>query len=220
MITIYSKVADGSWALKSIVELVPGQIVSVEKRDGSVKRETCGKLIYAIGTDTFVYAIDRPGAGAVRQVTAIGSLAGVLALFAKAKESRLKRPAVVLHVPGVGELKITMAGERARVPGSLNVATNAKFGEGTWYGRILANGTFEASPRDATPAGLIDGLTAFAAEPAKVAAEHGRLTGRCCFCNLALTDERSTAVGYGQTCARKWGLVWGKSHTVFECSAA
>lgn len=35
---------------------------------------------------------------------------------------------------------------------------------------------------------------------------------RCCYCYKALEDERSKAVGYGKTCAERWGLPWGKLH--------
>ena len=56
---------------------------------------------------------------------------------------------------------------------------------------------------------ITDLLTRFAADPAKVASEHGALTGSCCFCNKALKDERSTQVGYGSTCAKHYGLPWG-----------
>jgi hypothetical protein len=31
------------------------------------------------------------------------------------------------------------------------------------------------------------------------------------FCRLTLTDARSTAVGYGQTCAGHWGMPWGEA---------
>src|SRR4051794_7329117 len=50
--------------------------------------------------------------------------------------------------------------------------------------------------------------------PAGFAREHGRLTGRCCFCNQALCDERSTAAGYGETCARHFSLPWGEKEGV------
>ncbi|HZV20878.1 MAG TPA: DUF6011 domain-containing protein [Hyphomicrobiales bacterium] len=148
--------------------------------------------------------------------TKVGDLAGVLDLFAKAKR-KLKRPAIVLSVADLGEIRICVAGETARVPGSLNVKDNAPWGEGNWYGRILLDGHFEASPKVETPAPLLPKLKAFAAEPAKVAAEHGRLTGRCCFCGTALTDERSTAVGYGKTCSLNWGLPYP---TLAEARAA
>ena len=136
----------------------------------------------------------------------IGDLTGVMELFDKAKK-HLKHPAVLLRV-GDRELKLSVAGAAARVPGSINVATSGGYGNNDWFGRILTNGQFEPS-RLAAPDGLVDSLRAFAQRPAEVAAAYGRLTGRCCFCNLALTDERSTQAGYGQTCAKNYGLPWG-----------
>jgi hypothetical protein len=53
-------------------------------------------------------------------------------------------------------------------------------------------------------------LRQLARHPAETAAKHGQLTGKCCFCNTALTDEKSTAVGYGPTCAKHYHLPWGK----------
>lgn len=145
--------------------------------------------------------IDAPEPERVK--TQVGDLGGVMALFDKARQ-HLKSPAVVIGLGGT-EVRLSLAGPTARVPGSINVASNAGFGASDWFGRILATGEFEASPRLATPDGLIADLQRFAAEPAKMASEHGKLTGKCCFCNTALTDARSTAVGYGPTCAKKWG---------------
>lgn len=144
-----------------------------------------------------------------RAKTAIGDLQGINALFAKAQQ-HLKRPAIVLSVEGLGSIRLSVAGAGARVPGSINVATVGAFGDRDWYGRILQDGNFEASPRISTPTGLVKKLQRFACEPAKVAAEHGRLTGSCCFCNRELTDERSTSVGYGPICADHFGLPWGE----------
>ena len=53
-------------------------------------------------------------------------------------------------------------------------------------------------------------LREFADDPARVAGEHGRLTGNCCFCHHTLEDARSTAVGYGPVCASHYGLPWGE----------
>jgi hypothetical protein len=144
-----------------------------------------------------------------RQTTSIGSLAAIKALFDRAR-AHLKHPAIVLNVDNVGPIKLSVAGAKARVPGSINVATAAPYGQSTWYGRILDSGDFEASPRETTPPALTSKLVCFAADPAGVAAEHGRLTGNCCFCNRQLTDARSTAVGYGPICADHYGLAWGE----------
>ena len=143
-------------------------------------------------------------------------------LFDRARK-HLKAPAIVIGIGGK-EIRLSVAGQRARAPGSINVASNEGWDDRTWYGRILSTGEFEASPRDKTPDGLIDGLQRFAADPAGVAAEHGKLTGKCCFCNTALTDNRSTSVGYGPVCAKNYGLPWGskaaKSADFFEAAAA
>ena len=143
-----------------------------------------------------------------RTRTEIGDLAGVMALFDKARE-KLKRPVVTLRFDGVGDVRLDVAGTTARVPGSINVSSAGRWGERTWYGRILQDGTFEASPRVHTPEQLADGLKAFACDPAGVASAQGLTTGRCRFCEIELTDERSAAVGYGKTCAANWGLPWG-----------
>lgn len=142
-----------------------------------------------------------------RVKTPVGDLKGVMELFDRAAK-KLKSPAIVIQIADI-ELRLNVAGSRARAPGTVNVASNDGWGDSKWFGRILQSGEFEASPREPTPAGLIEGLARFAAHPAEVAAEHGRLTGKCCFCNTGLTDPRSTEVGYGPTCAKNYGLAWG-----------
>lgn len=144
-----------------------------------------------------------------RQTVAIGSVAGLLALFNTAKANGLKNPAIVAQSP-VGPIRLSVAGERARQPGTINVAEKGRFGEATWYGRIKLDGTFEAA-RDGAPAELVAYLAQFAAHPAETAAAHGHTTGNCCFCDRPLTDARSTAVGYGPVCAKKWALPWGEA---------
>lgn len=44
---------------------------------------------------------------------------------------------------------------------------------------------------------------------AEQAAAFGHSYGRCVFCHKQLSDERSTEVGYGGTCAKKYHLPWG-----------
>jgi hypothetical protein len=186
--------------------------VTVTNRAGQTKQVTLGARQNLLG---FVYAVEtaRP------QALPVGDLAGVLALFDKARE-HLKRPAIVLAVPGLpgaiaGQpftIRLSIAGNKARVPGSVTVLDGERSEEGRdWFGRILRHGTYQPS-REAN--GRTEPITArlreFAAEPARVAKDSARLTGRCCFCNTALRDERSTAVGYGATCASHFGLPWGE----------
>jgi Family of unknown function (DUF6011) len=139
-----------------------------------------------------------------RVKTAVGDLSRVMALFDKAK-ARLKKPAIVL-MGDEFEVRLSVASDKARQPGTINVATAESFDEARWFGRILTGGQFEASPREKTPSWLLPLLSRFAAEPAKTAAEHGRLTGKCCFCNKPLTTVQSTSVGYGPNCAKNYDL--------------
>jgi hypothetical protein len=145
----------------------------------------------------------------------IGDMQGIHNLFNQAR-AHLRRPAIVLSVPDLPHpIRLSVAGSTARVPGSIHVVqadyTGSDFRhQRTWYGRIMQDGTFRPGREIGEHAPRITArLQALAANPATVAAEHGRLTGRCCFCNRHLTDERSTAVGYGPTCASHFGLAWG-----------
>jgi hypothetical protein len=158
--------------------------------------------------------------------TAVGDLSGILALFGKARQ-HLKFPAISLVVRMADEaelaIRVNVAGAQARVPGSLTVVDSERdeaTGRRDWLGRIHLDGTFEVSRsgRAYMPA-LLDRLQAFAADPAKIAGEDGRLHGRCCFCRIALSDERSTFVGYGRICASRYGLPWGEVEAPVEPSA-
>lgn len=57
--------------------------------------------------------------------------------------------------------------------------------------------------------GLYGKLTAAHALSAEDAAAFGHLYGKCVFCHLRLTDDRSLAAGYGRDCADQRGLPWG-----------
>jgi Family of unknown function (DUF6011) len=137
---------------------------------------------------------------------AIGEMAGVATVFALAKQ-RLSYPAIVLAY-GDAELRLSVASERARVPGSINVVVDRKGQEREWIGRILQGGVLEKSRRieDSVPAELLDLLARFAKDPRRTAAEYGKLTGRCCFCHTGLDDPVSAEAGVGPTCAKNWGM--------------
>jgi hypothetical protein len=172
-----------------------------------------------------------------KRAAVVGDLANILALFAKAK-THLKFPAIVFGVPKLGadgewvrepdkngnlvlvwsdlSLRVHIAGERAKEPGSLTVVNAERDADGgrEWFGRILLDGIFHPSNLGGAPA-IAKRLREFAADPARVAGEDGRLLGRCCFCRLPLSDERSTAVGYGSVCASNFGLHYpskGEAH--------
>ena len=171
-----------------------------EKQEAAVRK---------IMADDAAPAASRPNA------VKVGDMAGLYAIFQNAQRN-LKRPAIVAQSP-VGEIRLSVAGANARVPGSVNVAEKAPFGEGKWFGRIMQDGTFVPG-RDGNSPELVAYLTAFAANPAKMAAEHGHRTGACCFCNRPLTDARSTSVGYGPVCAGHYGLPWGEVEAVADAA--
>ena len=136
----------------------------------------------------------------------IGDMTGILALFDKAKQSKLKFPAFVLPV-GEDTIRLSLAGQTAKFPGSVNVTSEGSFETRSWYGRIVSDGNFHASAKSNSD--IVDTLKRFADDPETVAAEMGKLTGRCVVCNKGLTDPRSAEVGYGKVCAKKLGWKWG-----------
>ena len=142
----------------------------------------------------------------------IGDLAPILRLFATARE-HLKFPKIRIAIDADTRIKLSIAGPRAKFPGTVNVTDDAPYGFAGWFGRIHDDGEFEISRRyrdDPNFLGrLVDLLRHFARDPAGVASAYGMLSGHCSFCSKELTDERSTEVGYGPVCAKKWHLPWG-----------
>lgn len=131
-------------------------------------------------------------------------LTGLRRMFAKAAE-HLKFPSVLLQRVDGAEVKIYTAGPSAKYPGSLMVVSRT-YGD-AYYGRVDADGDFYAGR--AADEEMIGLLSRMSSHPEETAAEYGRLTGRCAFCSSELTDERSTAVGYGKVCASRFNLSWG-----------
>jgi Family of unknown function (DUF6011) len=134
----------------------------------------------------------------------VGSFANVIALFAKAKE-HLKWPKITLSCDGVPVI-LSVCGPKSKTPGSINIGGPGVYPAKPWYGRITPEGEWSPSRTASSLRSLPALLTEFGTDPAGVAKKYGLLTGNCCFCNLALSDLRSTAAGFGPTCAVKWGL--------------
>jgi hypothetical protein len=119
----------------------------------------------------------------------------------------LKWPKVRLQLADGSPLVLSVAGPASKAPGQVNLTDGGPFGRNVFYGRVSPAGV--ADLRDLPARNEVVGvLRRLASEPEKVAAEYGKLTGNCCFCNRELSDERSTAVGYGPVCADHFGLPW------------
>jgi hypothetical protein len=135
-------------------------------------------------------------------------LAGLLNILNTAKSNGLKHPAVTLTTPKGVEVKLAVAGDRSRYTGAVMVASSS-YG-GPYYGRIMPEGGEFFPGKDFTPeiGTLLDRM---AADPKGTAQAQGHLTGRCCFCRKVLDDAKSTALGYGPVCAKKFGLEHSKA---------
>jgi Family of unknown function (DUF6011) len=211
----YRKIGSDKWGIQSDDLHEVGSTVSVTLKSGASKNVTLGAHV---GTQygKNVYEIAQRQSFASDNAKNVGDLSGILALFERAKQ-HLKFPAIVLGVPALSPdfaIRINVAGPRAKVPGSLTVLDADKSDDGReWFGRVLLDGTYHA--KAGTSPAIADRLCEFAADPIKVAGDHGRLTGRCCFCNIRLSDPRSTIVGYGRICADHFGLPWGSDKHAF-----
>lgn len=135
------------------------------------------------------------------------NMAGVHGLFDKAIASGLKYPKIRLLTPAGQAVALARAGDKSRCKGQIMVTDGEKFGQNKYFGRVDQMGIYHPTPISTEEVRTL--LEQLGADPAKVAAGYGKLTGNCCFCMRRLDDDRSTAVGYGPICANKFGLPWG-----------
>jgi len=136
-------------------------------------------------------------------VAMVVDAAEILAFFTRAAE-KVKFPKVT-----TASLKFQRAGERAKIPGSINVTDLGHYPDNKWYGRIDLDGKFSPT-RIATPE-VIAAVEAFNADPVAFATSEGKSSGRCVFCRTPVgegDDRRSIELGYGPVCASKYGLPW------------
>lgn len=145
------------------------------------------------------------------------NLRPVVDMLQRAADAQKRAPNIVLERDGQ-RVQLRLAGERSSQPGAVNVTDGRPYGQNQWFGRINPDGRFTAS-RTCTPV-VRQLLLDLAADPAAVAGQHGVATGSCCFCGRDLSDKRSRSVGYGETCAGKYGLPWGDSSVADAADAA
>jgi hypothetical protein len=73
-----------------------------------------------------------------------------------------------------------------------------------YYGDLTPDGLFR--PRQDAMSAVVAVLREFAVDPVNKAAEYGNRTGRCCFCDLPLTDPPSVELWFGPICKKNRGL--------------
>lgn len=183
---------------------------------GSGTREaTCTHLVFAYRWLREQRAVNarvaaqEPDPATPPAASASVDLSPVVALLTTAGK-KLKWPKIRLST-GRRDVALSLAGERSQFPGSVSITDGKRFGvEGsTWWGRITTDGRFVPSFACGSDSDIEELLRDLAADPAGVIAYEGRMTGSCCLCERQLDDPRSTAAGYGPTCAKNWGLPWG-----------
>lgn len=126
--------------------------------------------------------------------------------FLETARQHLKYPKIRLTAGG-DPLHFQLAGDRAKIPGSVNITDGAGYPDNVWYGRIMPDGDLQLS-RSATDT-VKRVVEALAKDPEHTVAAYGRRFGICSCCGRELTDERSVSKGYGPVCAEHWGLPWG-----------
>jgi hypothetical protein len=137
----------------------------------------------------------------------------VIDLIQGARNRGLKWPKLWLRLPDGTPIRINIAGDQSRTPGYLMLTDGKPYGSSQFFGRISPAGDMEPG-RDGSPEQrreLVTLLQGLATDPARTAAAYGHMTGHCTFCGLPLTDSRSVDVGYGPTCAQKFGMPWNAS---------
>ena len=126
----------------------------------------------------------------------------IVAFLTAARERGLQFPKVRFLSNDNREITMSLAGRGSKYPGAVQVKL-----AGEWVGRVEANGNVAGSLARNTE--LLATVNAIAEDPATAARAYGKLSGACSFCGKRLTDDRSGSsveVGYGPSCAKRFGL--------------
>lgn len=135
------------------------------------------------------------------------SVDAILGMFERAAQT-LRRVKVTLQDCTGQRVVFKKAGPMSKYAGQIMISDGQPFGQATFFGRILEDGTYVQSTKSTDSVRAL--VEEFAANPEEVAGKYGRLTGGCCFCSKGLKDDRSLEVGYGPVCAQRFGLKWGR----------
>jgi len=128
---------------------------------------------------------------------------GIATLMAELGE-RVGRAKIALPREDGKTVWLSVAGERARFPGSINVTNSRRFG-GSWHGRIVDGVPDVQLSRDDAVLAVLDTLET---DPsvANAVTSHARATGACMVCGRELTRIESIERGIGPICAEKAGI--------------
>jgi hypothetical protein len=115
-------------------------------------------------------------------------------------------------------LMFTIAGERAAVPGSINITTDQEvFDRRVFFGRILDTGetmiqesiqTMKITPSSTVQEITKDLISKIDSDLLKYLRKTSYLSNKCPMCWKEIHDDYSKLVGWGPDCAQKWGIEW------------
>ena len=126
-------------------------------------------------------------------------------LFDAANAHGLKFPKIELMTRNCSVVVLHRAGPKSKFYGLIVATDDGRYPDSTFYGRYDLGGYPLVSY---APDDVRDLMRRFVNDPFGTIFDCGALTGNCCFCRYRLSDERSTAHGYGPVCARNFGLPW------------
>lgn len=137
---------------------------------------------------------------------------GALKLFLTASASGLKLPEIYLALgKDQREVKLKLAPAHGKNPNCVYVTCG-----GDYCGKIDKNGTFH--PAGERPEGLPELLMELHRDPVGTAKHYGKITSRCCFCGLKLSNITSIYNGYGEICAGRYNLPYSNPPTDWKPS--
>jgi hypothetical protein len=150
-----------------------------------------------------------PKTPATKPEAAPVNLANVLAIFKNGLEHKA-RPRIAFNTTDERGLRLYYSPPNARrIDPRIYVTDGSRSDKPqSYYGYVDMSGMYHPSFY-ATPE-VMKFLTTLDKWPSAVTGFYGRLTKRCIYCRIQLTDERSLAVGYGPVCAENHGLPWGE----------
>lgn len=122
-------------------------------------------------------------------------LAQLFAMFERATQSKLKSPRITLGDENTGFFVYPASSTGANA-GSLYVKRNS---DRAYVGKITPDGNPFIKDTN-----ILSQLRNFVSDPETVARDHGKLTGKCCFCNTKLKTKESLDRGFGPVCYKKY----------------
>jgi hypothetical protein len=105
-----------------------------------------------------------------------------------------------------GRIKLARAGSKSKHHGKIFITNGEEWGspDRVFYGSIDLTGLF--TPSNDAVSEVKRFLRKLDEDTAGVVEKYGKSSGNCCFCQKALTQDRSKSVGYGPKCASNYGL--------------